>query len=98
MEPPDAPATGTASVAEVTIRNPQGMHLRPATAFARIAMDSGCDVRVETDSGSADGSSVLELAMLAASHGTRAVIVVEGEGREATLAALVQLVNDGFEG
>ena len=83
--------------AEVVIANPQGLHLRPATAFAKTAAASGCAVTVRTPRGDANGHSVLELAMLAATAGTRMEISVEGEGCREALDALVSLVAEGFD-
>lgn len=91
---PDA-STGEAAVAEVVVRNPHGLHLRPATEFARIAQASGCTVRVETDEGQADGHSVLELAMLGVVQGTRLRISAAGAGAQALVQALADLVGDG---
>jgi phosphotransferase system HPr-like phosphotransfer protein len=55
-------------------------------------------VQVTSANGTANGKSVLELAMLAAPKGTRLAIVVEGAGCEAALAGLVALVTSGFRG
>lgn len=82
--------------AEVTIANPQGMHLRPATEFARLAQATGCSVRVRAGEAEANGASVLELAMMAAGVGTTLVITAEGEGCERAVAALVALVENDF--
>lgn len=84
------------AAAEVVVRNAQGMHLRPATEFARLALASGCRVRVEASGAEADGSSVLELAMLGVVQGTRLRIVAEGAGAESVVAALSTLVANGF--
>jgi len=83
------------------VRNPQGMHLRPATEFARTAQSSGCRVRVSVHSGAAasagaDGSSVLELAMLGVSQGTTLRISAEGPGAAAAVGRLTDLVSNGF--
>lgn len=82
---------------EVEIVNGEGLHLRPATAFASLVANSGCVVRVESTKGSANGASVLELAMLAAPPGTRLTIHVAGEGCAQLLDALTELVASGFK-
>lgn len=86
----------TVASARVVVRNPQGMHLRPATEFARRAAATGCRVRVRTEGGDANGASVLELAMLGIAHGASLEITTEGAGADAALRDLVALVNDGF--
>jgi len=83
--------------AEVVVTNPQGMHLRPATEFAKLVQSTGCSVRVKSDSGEADGGSVLELAMMAVGPGATLFIAAEGENCEAAVAALVALVRNDFK-
>jgi len=55
-------------------RQRAGMHLRPATEFARLALATGCAVRVRAGDLEANGGSVLELAMMAVGAGTTLVI------------------------
>ncbi len=83
--------------AQVVVTNPQGMHLRPATEFAKLAQSTGCVVRVRSDTGEADGSSVLELAMMAVGPGATLHIAVEGPDCEAAVASLVALVRNDFK-
>ena len=94
--PEPAPAAATAVTGAVVVRNPQGMHLRPATEFARLALSSGCRVRVRTAGSDVNGASVLELAMLGVTQGMTLEIAAEGPGAEAALRALVALVENGF--
>lgn len=84
------------TVAEVVVTNPQGMHLRPATEFARLALSSGCQVRVRSGDCDANGASVLELAMMAAGPGAVLTISAQGEGAEKAVASLVELVRNDF--
>jgi phosphotransferase system HPr (HPr) family protein len=75
------------------------MHLRPATEFARLSLASGCRVKVTVvadGGGTADGSSVLELAMLGVSQGTTLRISAEGPEAESAVRGLVELVSAGF--
>ena len=101
--PESRPSDGTvedavagAVTADVVVRNPQGLHLRPATEFARVAQASGCRVRVRYGDAEGDGCSVLELAMMAIRPGAHLRIEVEGEGREDTIRELVALVGRDF--
>lgn len=90
--------TEPATVAEgqVVVRNAQGLHLRPATEFARLVLASGCTVSVDADGATADGSSVLELAMLGVVKGTTLRLTARGAGAEAVLETLIALVARGF--
>lgn len=83
----------------MVVTNPQGLHLRPATEFARRSLATGCRVRVTVvaeGGASADGTSVLELAMLGVSRGTTLRIAAEGPGADRAVEALVTLVSAGF--
>lgn len=85
-------------MAEVVVRNPQGLHLRPATEFARLVMATGCDVRVATADAEANGASVLELAMLGVPQGTTLRISAAGPRAADAVRSLVTLVTSGFAG
>ena len=78
--------------ADVVVRNPQGLHLRPATEFARAAQESGCRVRVHYGDAEGDGASVLELAMMAIRPGAHLRIEAHGPGCEQAVATLSALV------
>jgi PTS hybrid protein len=82
----------TSAAAEVVVRNAHGMHLRPATRFARIAMTTGCRIKVEANGAQANGTSVIELALLAAVQGTTVRISAERHGAENAVRLLVALV------
>jgi phosphocarrier protein HPr len=97
MSPPEVaagPPGQESAEGEVVISNPQGLHLRPATEFARMALASGCRVRVAVGGTEVSGTSVLELAMLGIAGGTRVRIVAEGENCKETLRRLVELVRE----
>jgi phosphocarrier protein HPr len=97
-EPLTEPAGRDGVRGEAVIVNAEGLHLRPATAFASIVVKSGCQVTIVTERGSANGSSVLELAMLAAPQGTKLEIQVTGDGCAGVLTQLTSLVEAGFKG
>jgi len=92
---PDAGSSGDVAVSasqEVVVRNPQGLHLRPATEFARVAQASGCRVRVRYGDAEGDGASVLELAMMAIRPGARLFIEAHGDGCDRAVAELAALL------
>lgn len=82
---------------KVKIVNRYGLHARPATDFAQAAARFLCDVRVRFDDGDADGKSVMELMMLAATHGTEIELVCTGDDACDALSHLAQLVARGFD-
>lgn len=89
--------TAASSERSVRVTNPQGMHLRPATEFARVAQGTGCRVRVRCGDVEGDGASVLELVMMAAGPGATLHIAADGEGAAEAVAALVALVERDFD-
>ena len=62
----------------VVIRNPQGFHMRPKAAFARLAGDYQCEVRVLWNGQTFDGKSMWALMGVAAEPGHSVTIEVTG--------------------
>jgi phosphocarrier protein HPr len=85
------------ATADVAIVNPQGMHLRPADLFARTAARFQSKVCVTFAGQQADGRGIVDLLMLAARQGSRLTICATGDDCQEALAALVDLVNRGFD-
>ncbi len=87
------PGAGGASVTErVTVRNPLGLHARPAAQLARVVADLGVPVSV----GGVDGSSVLQLLALGATGGKELEVSASGEGAAEAVRAVVGLIESGF--
>ena len=82
--------------ANVTVVNPHGMHLRPADMFARTAAKFTAEVSVLYNGQRVDGKSIVDLLMMAARQGTQLTLRASGADAEQALAALVELVQQGF--
>ena len=80
----------------VTIVNPQGMHLRPADLFVRLANQFQATVEILKDGERFDGKSVLSMLTLAAGQGTQLSLQASGPDAEDALTALDELVRQGF--
>jgi phosphotransferase system HPr (HPr) family protein len=76
----------------VEIKNAEGLHMRPALKFIDIANRHSCDIRVSNDQMTADGKSIMEMSMLAATYGTRLTIRAEGADAEQAVNELRELV------
>jgi phosphotransferase system HPr (HPr) family protein len=76
----------------VAIRNAEGLHMRPAMKFIDIANRFSSDIRVSNDQMTADGKSIMEMSMLAATYGTHLTIRAEGADAEQAVSALRELV------
>lgn len=83
--------------AKLKIPNKYGLHARPATDFATLAAGYTASVRVKTTDEDADGKSVMELMLLAATKGTEIEVVCDGSDAQDCLDTLVALVKRGFD-
>ena len=82
---------------EVMIVNQRGLHARASAKFVNLASEIDARIEVEKDGNRVVGTSIMGLMMLGAARGDRIVIHVEGDGAEAALERLVQLVECGFD-
>jgi phosphocarrier protein HPr len=76
--------------ATVVVRNPNGLHMRPAMAFAKLAGKFRVTVRVRKQDRAVDGKSGMSLMLLAAMPGTELCLEVAGEEAEAALPVLTE--------
>ena len=81
---------------EVTLVNEQGLHLRTAQQFAKVASRFDSEIEVFNGNFSANGKSFMNLIALLAYKGTVLKIRAMGEDAEEAVNALVRLVQSGF--
>ena len=81
---------------EVLIINKRGLHARASAKFVTVASGLGCPVQVAKDGSSVVGTSIMGLMMLGAAMGDSVVISAEGEGAEAAVQTLAELVEARF--
>ena len=79
------------------IGNRRGLHARAAAKFVKTASQFDSDVTVSCNGTRVSGLSILGLMMLAAGPGTEIRIETAGREAAAALAALVRLVDGGFD-
>lgn len=82
----------------VIIVNKRGLHARASAKFVNYVSELPDDLEifVSKDGTKAAGSSILGLMMLGAAKGDSIDISVSGEGAEAVLTGLVNLIRTGF--
>jgi phosphocarrier protein HPr len=78
--------------ATLEIKNGDGLHMRPAMQFVDLASQFDCEITVSNGKTDADGKSIMQMSMLAATCGTRLQVTAEGPDAEQALAALRDLV------
>jgi phosphocarrier protein HPr len=72
----------------IVVRNPQGLHMRPAMAFAKLAARFRSAVTVRKKDRAVNGKSGLSIMTLAVLPGTELVLEVDGEDAAAALPIL----------
>jgi phosphocarrier protein len=81
----------------VLITNKRGLHARASAKFVTLASTQRVELSVEKDgAGSVTGTSIMGLMMLGAAMGDSITISAEGDGAEAAVGALCELVEAKF--
>jgi phosphotransferase system HPr (HPr) family protein len=80
----------------VTVVNPQGFHARPAAMFVKLAGSFPCQIEIVKENLVINGKSILDLLTLGAGNGTTLTLRASGPQAESAVAALAQLIEDGF--
>lgn len=84
---------------ELEIRNPSGLHARPAALFVRTASGFASSVRIEnltTGSAVVDAKSILGVMSSGAARGHRIRVTVAGSDEDAALHTIRELVASGI--
>jgi len=84
---------------DIVVLNKVGLHARPAMQFVDVANQFSSDIMVRKggeEPCDADGKSVMQMIILAATQGTPLVIEADGEDAEKAVEALAQLFADKF--
>jgi len=89
----------TAVVGEAVIRDPTGLHARPAVKLTKLAKQFAADVRVRSGSTGdwVNAKSPNRVMKLKARHGEVVAFAAEGEDATAAVQALVALVERDFD-
>jgi phosphocarrier protein len=79
----------------VTIASSVGLHARPAALFVQAATATGLPVQISKVGGDdpVDARSILGVMALGAKFGEEVVLTADGEGSEAALDGLVELLS-----
>jgi len=81
---------------EFKILNEEGLHLRPAGMFVKLASTFTSEIWVEKDGETANGKSIMGLALLAAERDATILITAEGEDASEAIEALGALIERRF--
>ncbi len=81
---------------KVKIRNPLGLHTRPATMIAKLLQSSRSSVSFTYRKETINARSIMSILMLAASKNSQITIAVEGEDANETMEKLVLAFENKF--
>jgi phosphocarrier protein len=84
---------------DIIVSNKLGLHARPAMQFVDLANQFKSDIRVVKfgeEPGEADGKSVMEMIILAATEGTKMRIDADGEDAADAVVKLAELFESKF--
>lgn len=85
---------------KVIIKNPTGLHLRPAGLFCKTAMQYGSKITVEkktkAEDVTANAKSVLSVLGACIKSGDEITILCDGEDEVSALEEMVRIVKDGL--
>ena len=78
------------------IKNRLGLHARAAAQLVQLANRFESDVLVRKDGLEVNGKSIMGILMLAAPKGSQIEVSVRGEDATAAMAAIGEMIDDGF--
>jgi phosphocarrier protein len=82
----------------VTVASSVGLHARPASLFAQAAAKAGVPVQLTSAAGkSVNAASILGVLSLGISHGEEVTLSAEGDGAEAALDSLAELLSTDLD-
>lgn len=82
--------------AKTTIRNPQGMHMRPAQLFITTMTPYPCDVTIRFNGRDINGKSIMNLMAACIKQGSEVEVICDGEGEKEALKAAIDLIEAGL--
>ena len=73
---------------EIIIKNPQGLHARPAAIFVQTAAKYNADISITKEGEKVNGKSIMGILMLAAERGSKVIVEADGEDAEKAIEDL----------
>ncbi len=82
---------------QITIRNKQGLHARPAAIFVQVANKYESEITVKKDTEEINGKSIMGILMLAAEEGSQVILKAAGSDAEEAVNELEQILTKQTE-
>ena len=81
---------------KVKVKNPLGLHARPATIIARLLQQRKASVLFTYGEATINARSIMSILTLAAPQNSQILITADGDDAEETVTALVQAFEKEF--
>ena len=81
---------------KVTIKNPTGLHLRPAGELCKTAMQFNAKITFSFEGGTSNAKSVLSVLGACVKSGDEIELICEGEDEEEALKKMVEAIEAGL--
>lgn len=81
---------------KVQVKNPLGLHTRPATIIVKLLQNCKSDVFFSHKRLSVNAKSILSILMLAAKKNSRITISITGDDADETMSKLVEAFENQF--
>ena len=81
---------------KITIKNEQGLHMRPAGVFAKAMTKFSSDVKIIHNGNEINGKSIMNIIGGCIKYGAEIEIQCEGSDQEEALKKAVELIESGL--
>ena len=77
-------------IQEITLKNEEGLHARPATEIVKNASKYNCDIKLEVNGKQYNAKSVLNIMSAGIKNNTQIKIICDGVDEEKALAEVLE--------
>ena len=77
---------------EITVKNPQGLHARPAAMFVQIASKYNSHVMIQKGDEKVNGKSIMGILTLGAQKNSKVILEINGEDAQQAMLELGNLL------
>jgi len=81
---------------DVIVKNPQGLHARPATLLVRVASSFKSNINIEYNGKSANAKSLIGILSLGINKDYKITVLAKGSDKEKALGSICDLI-ESFE-
>jgi phosphocarrier protein len=81
---------------KIKIKNPQGLHARPAAILCKVATQFESSIKFSKDGIDVNGKSVMGVMMLAAECGSYVDVMIDGNDEGLAWKAIKELADNNF--